>query len=736
MTRRLLLPAALFLALAAAVLVPLAAAQEGGQAHVHIHDVAEPQSVNTSGGAVGLSLQTSFSLLDGSNQIMTAFEIVDATVELEGNSFTAVVQELETPWTIVVLVDSSKTLGSFTESSTAKAAREGLASAVGGVPENTNIAVMTFDDSAQTRFEFSQEKNKAAQAVAAIRPRTAGNSCLNNGLYEAVNKLSGAPGRRAVMLFTASSDNCATRTPQDVLDLAEANRVEIYGVGLQGYSITSAELQAVTEPTGGLAELRTEGTLGFGFSNMMGLLNNQWTARATVYPSAGEQEATLVVNLADESSLRSTPISFTSAQDYIPPTEIRLLGNVQSLADGVLFNLDLTQPEKIRQLNVNIVSKDTGQSVVSQTLTNFSDVNTVPTASLEPGLEYTLTVVAIDFEGQTLSETQAEFEYEPPQAGLIVSEIVPPEPGREVFEVSITTQNLGDAVKFRAWMIDAQSESKIEGTEVTVPLGETIEISAAGLRAGEYAIFVQALDPSDTVLAESPPAELVYDPPGMFQRLSNWASNSPVALTGLTALCCLTSIGLAALVWFVLPKNRGEREADVDLIMPDRGQPKRPLPGRPVSRKAAPPESAEEARAKVPRRPPVREAPPEKPRKKPQPPVKKRPPAGTKPSARLTLAFPQEPDFAVQMTSSPFRVGRRESNEGALPLDSSTGVSGEHLVILFEEGRYLLRDDKSTYGTTIDGEEVPKGKTVPLEDGARIGLGPMVKLDFEVLKNE
>jgi pSer/pThr/pTyr-binding forkhead associated (FHA) protein len=45
---------------------------------------------------------------------------------------------------------------------------------------------------------------------------------------------------------------------------------------------------------------------------------------------------------------------------------------------------------------------------------------------------------------------------------------------------------------------------------------------------------------------------------------------------------------------------------------------------------------------------------------------------------------------------------------------------------------FTAQDDKSTFGTTINGQPVPKGRPVPLENGTVIGLGPAVKLKFEV----
>lgn len=714
------------------------------QANIHIHDTPNPQPVNTTGGATGLSFQTAFSLLDAENQVLTSFEIVDATIDVDGESYEAVVQELDTPWTIVILVDASKTVGSFTASAAFQELRSSLASSVSGVPDNTNIAVFTFADTVSEVFEFDQSKDKAAEAITRIRPRTAGNSCQNNGLYTAINQLAGAPGRRAVILATASLDDCANRTQEDVLSLAQANRVQIYAVGLQGYSATRQGLEAFTEPTGGLAEIRNENSLLFGFSNIFAIFKNQWTARATIYPSAGNKTATLAVNLSDESSLVSDPIEFVSSQDFLPPANIELLGSVQSLADGIVFNLDITQPDKISQINVNVISKATGQAVMSQSLISFSDVNRVPAVSLQAGQEYTLQVVAVDFEGQKLADSQADFTFEPPQATLVVNQVTPPDAGEDSFDVEFSTQNLADAVKFRGWLATGQNNAVIESTRVTVPVGEPLLLPADGVRAGEYRVFVQALDAGDTVLAESQPFEYVYQPPGFFRRLSTWASNSPVALAGLTALCCLTLIGVIAIVWFVVPKNRGS-DADVDLVMPERAKqtPSRPKQPRPERQQVKKPERPTPAPSRQEKEPPRPKPKPEAPKPQPKPPAQEEAPSGAgvtalppeAPSAFLTLIEPKSIKFSTQMTVSPFSVGRHQDNEAALPLDSSSGVSGHHLTIEYVEGVFFVRDEESTYGTSVNEEAVARGKAKQLHNGDIISLGPRVKLKFDKKRN-
>jgi hypothetical protein len=726
----------------------------------------------------------------------------------------------------VILVDASRTMGIATAGGAFKNARTALATAAGSIPEGANIAVLRFDDEVPTVQEFTQSKEAISKAIDGLRAKGFGNSCLNDGLYEAVNKLGGAPGRRAVLVFTASADNCANRTPLDVINLAHQNRVQIYAAGLQGYAVTAETLQALAEPTGGLAELKPDSTLGFGLGNLTAVLNNQWSARATVYPSAGEQAATLKINLKDGVSLTSPPIVFNSSQDYVPPTEIHLQGTVQSVGDGILFNLSLIQPEKIRQLNVSIIDKSTGQSVMAQALLSFSEVNTIPAVSLFTGQEYTLIVSAVDANGQVLSEASLEFEYTAPQARLTISDVQTSAEQPDLL-VTVSSLNLEGAVKFRAWLADSQSSVRLPETEVTVPMGDPILIPTSGLATGEYAVVVQALDSTDTVLAESPPVKTGYTRPGAFDSIRRTVAENPALVALGTAVLCLGVIGAGAAVFFILPR-RGRRAEGVDLVMPQkarraapqtekavvdhRATPPRGMPRAPESPRARAPEPPR-ARAPEPPKAPPRAAPPRPaapakaapqpaPRQavpppaapKPVPPpaaqkqpapAQQLPPAGpgvripkeaappaapaqppaapmqpppgpgvripkepapppaapqpaavrsqamrALPMARLSLIDPVAPQFGIEMKHSPFTIGRRTGNDAVVPVDSASGVSGSHLTLIFEEGQYFALDEKSTYGTTVNGQSLTKGQRFPLPDGAVIGLGPKVKLQI------
>lgn len=710
-----------------AILLSLLVTTSGGsaqqQARIHVHKLRPPQEVSADGGAVGLLMEVSFSFFDADDELHLNPEIVDGTLTVEGNQFQAQIQELETPWSIVVLIDISSTLGRSQARAGFGTAKDELRAMVNGFPDGTRMALMTFHESVARPLNFGATKEEVQQEIARLQPLTAGGSCLYDAMAAGVTALAPASGRRALIVFTASEDDCVSTTAEEVVNLANANRVEIYGVGLSGLEITEQELEAVTLPTGGLADLRNANTFTFATSKVSGVLVNQWFARATVFPSTGDHTAILTINQADGSSLLSEPIPFTSEKDYVPPTQINIQGNVQSTPGGIAFNMNYIQPQKISQLNVSIINNETGQSVMAQSLLNFSDTIVVPAAGLSAGLEYTLTVQAVDGAGQVLSQDQAEFEYEPPSAAVVISSIVPPGPGESDFLLDVSANNVPDTVKLRAWLADNQTQEVIEGSRVTVPLGDPVLITVDGLRSGEYLAFAQALDASDTVLAQSEPTPFRYQRPGALDLLSAWVQGSPLATIALTGVCCFSLIGLGALAWLVIPRGES-KDLEIDLAMPEKAR-VGPLPPRRRERVEPRREPRPEERPRPPVRPPVREPAP--------PPVRASAQSGSAPAAKLTLLYPEEPAFSVEMRTTPFKVGRRDDNQAALPLDSSTGVSGHHLVIFYKDGSYFLRDDNSTFGTTINGQEIPKGDPAELSNGDRIGLGPMVKVRFDLL---
>lgn len=714
-------------------LAPAAQAQTTGPT-IHVHAVDPPQSVTPeTGGLPGLLLRATFSLLDANGTIME-LEIENATLRLAGDLYTSKFSKLETPWSVVLLVDTSGTMSSGRAFSDFRGIRDSLTRSLASAPANASFALIPFSDRAPTRVEFTPDRDRLGTALKGLRPEFGRPACLNDGLYEAIAKLSSAPGRRAVFAITASADSCATRSEQNIVDFANQNQVELYAVGVEGYTITRQELEAFTQPTGGLSETRSISELSFALDNLMGVLGNQWQAVWMVYPSEGPQTAELGLNMPDATVVTGS-LSFVSDRNYARPPTVTVAGTAQSTLGGVRFNLNLINPEHIRALDINLISMLTGRTVYQERLTELEDSILLPPDDLVQDGEYSLILTALDEQDQVLSQTEPlVFRYEPLEPHLTATVLEWPTPGTPYFVISVALQNMEGVASYRLWLEQDQGSAPIRGTEVNVAAGEALHVPVSAVGSGGYVVRVQALDRNDRILVESTELKVAYQAPGALARLVASLQGSTIGVLGICLLGVLAAVGLGGLGWFLRPKGKGVR--NVELVLPDKAR--RPLP---AAEPATPPVGAPAA-ARAPLAPP---APAERQPVRAQPP---RPsPASGQPAAVhpavtpkqsdilavVSMAEPRIAEFQVEIRKSPFRIGRGADNDGVIPVDPTSGVSGHHCVITFSDGRWYVQDDKSKFGTTVNEQPIPKGQPFNLGDGAVLGLGPRLRILFRIV---
>ena len=744
---------------------------------IHIHAVDPPQSVTPeTGGLPGLLLRATFSLLDANGTIMES-DVENATLRLGGDVYSSKLSKLETDWSVVLLMDTSSTMSVGRAFTDFRVLRDSLSRALGSAPDTASIALIPFSDRAPTVLEFTPDRERLGNALKALRPEFGRPACLNDSLYEAIAKLSNAPGRRAVFAITASADSCATRSQQNVVDFANQNQVELYAVGIDGYTITPQELEAFTQPTGGLSDTRSASELSFALDNLMGVLGNQWQAVWVVYPSEGPQTAELNLKLPD-GTVVTGPLSFVSDRNYARPPTVAVAGTAQSTLGGVRFNLDIINPERISAIDVNLISKLTGRSVYQDQLTELTDSILLPSDDLVQDGEYTLILTALDEQGQVLSQTEPlEFRFEPLEPSLTATVQEWPTAETPYFVISATVQNLEGIARYRLWLEQEQGSAPIRGTEVTVPAGEALRVPVSGVRSGGYVVRVQALDASDRILVESAGLKVAYQAAGAIARLVASLQGSTIAVLGMCGMGVVALVGLGALVVFLVPKGKGMR--NVELALPEKAR-RAPRPAEPAAPPAgpvvaaraapAPPRPAEPAKppagpvvaarpAPAPPRPAEPAAPPAEPvvaaRAAPAPPRPAEParaqpprpsPAPVPPSAVqavtpresgilavVSMAEPKIVSFEAEIRKSPFRIGRAGDNDGVIPVDATSGVSGHHCVITFTGGRWTVKDDESKFGTTVNGQPIPKGQPFNLEDEAVLGLGPKLRIQFRLV---
>jgi hypothetical protein len=700
--------------------------------------VDPPQSVTPeTGGLPGLLLRATFSLLDASGRIIKA-DIENATLRLGGDVYSSKFTKLETPWSVVLLLDISGTMSTSRAYADFRRVRDSLTQSLESAPDSANFALMSFSasDRADTLVEFTADHERLGNALKGLRPEYGMPACLNDGLYEAIDKLRSAPGRRAVLAVTASADSCATRPVQLIVDYARQNHVELYAVGVESYTITRQELEAFSQPTGGISETARVSEMNFALNELLGVLANQWEAVWVVYPSAGPQTGELNIKLPDATVVTGS-LSFVSDRDYARPPTVAVAGTAQSTLGGVRFNLDIINPERIRALDINLISKLTGRSVYQEQLTELTDSILLPSDDLVTDGEYALILTVLDEQGQVLSQTEPlEFRYEPSEPSLTATVLEWPTAGTPYFVISAAVQNLEGIARYRLWLEQEQGSPPIRGTEVTLAAGELLRLPVSGVRSGGYVVRVQALDESDRVLVESSELKVGYQAPGALARMVAMLQGSTLAVVGACGLGVLAVVGLGALAWFLVPRGKGVR--NVELVLPEKAR-RAPRPVEPASPPVEPLVQARAAPAPAHPAPaqgePARAQPP-RPSPAPVQPAAVQPAAAPKVSGILAVVSVTEPvivRFQAEIRKSPFRIGRAADNDGVLPVDATSGVSGHHCVITVADGRWYVQDDKSKFGTTVNGQPIPKGEPFSLEDGALLGLGPKLRIQLRIV---
>lgn len=741
----------LFLGLLLVVLAlsaPSAALGQGANS-LYLHELETTPGAGNDPNA-GFTLRATFSLLDPSGAALKS-EIEQAQLRLGDETYTGAVARVEGEWSVVLLVDTSGVMGNARAATDFVAMRDSLRRSLGQAPNNTSFALIAFNDRAPTLQEFTKDRQLMEQRVRSLQAQAGKPSCLNDGLYEAVIKLQNAPGRRAVLVFTASSDNCATRTAQSVIDFARQNRVQIYGVGLQGYTITQQELSAITRATGGLETLAPANQVTFGFDGFLAVLSNQWVGTWTLYPAAGPQSAELRVTLNDQSVVALPNVTFVSDRAYVRPPSVTVRG-AEISRRTIRFNLEVGNRAQVQQLAATLENVATGQTVVTESFTDFADSITLPTQALTRSTEYSLTLAAVDAQGRTLARSEPyKFRYEPPEVSLAIAAATAPTLADPTLVVTLTAQNVDDGLSYRVWLEREGGNAPLPEFDASGPARTNWRFPAEQLTSGVYVVKAEAFDEANRSLAQADPLRLAYQSPGALDRLVFSMRQSPGIVTGLAVAAVIALAGLGVLIWFLIPKS-GARVKTVEMALPEKArrgpaadtpsmvaQPAvppspapapKPQPAQPAPKPAAPP-SPTPAPKPQPAQPAPRPAPPpiERPLQRQQSPTVKAPPAA--PSvAYLTLVQPQSVQFSAEVKRTPFRVGRRTDNDGVIPVDGSSGVSGHHFTLLYQDGQWFVLDEKSTYGTTVNGQAVPKGQPYRLPEEALLGLGVYVQVKF------
>lgn len=703
--------------------------------NVRLHDVRGPLNVQDPSGLPGLALEVDFSLLNNADgQLAADAEPSAAFLDLtSGLGFPATVKKAADPWSVVIVLDASKNVAAPRLAEPYKKAREAFASLIGTFPQGSNLAVLTFQSQPATTQAFIQDSGKVAERVRGSLIGQ-GDSCLNAGLFEAANLLTGATGRRAIFLLTASGDACGNRVPQDVVNLAQKNHIQIYAVGLKGYSITDAELQTFTEPTGGVYRMREQDEALFAFQDVLRIITGQFTAEVTVYPPAGPQTGVLTLELKDGTKVTSPVINFSSDREYTQPARVALRGEVRSTLTGVLFNLEYTSPQLIQTLLLQAKDPQTGNVIVQKEVSGSELVENDNVlgegGTFMPNSKYQLVVTALGQNGNPVASLEKEFEFRPPEAQFGITKVEIPTPDKLAFTVEVASVNVTGVTTYTVWLVTREDTvTPVPGTVKSYAVGEPLVVPVQELSSGRYLVVVQALGVDGKVLLQTISEEQNYERQSALQAFIKFVSENQWAFIGMLAMCGVAVAVLGGVLWIFMPTRNVQPKA-VELALPEQ---RRMAAPEPVSRPAEPQPAAVPPHQPKPASPqpipkPVEARPAVAPI--PQEPTMRVTPPATNAQPSLITQEPAYLNLKVAIPRTPFSIGRKEGCDLVLPLGNTSGVSSRHATISLANGQYFITDEKSTYGVFINGQRIQAGTPTLLPDNAVLSLGPQVKILF------
>lgn len=734
------------------LLPAVALAQSPAEVFINYPEISE--------GPRALSLGLYFTVLDPNGQIIPEPKIQSATIELgDGTTYEASFEQPTSQAYVVLVLDASGSMGSAMPQM-----RQAAVQAVENAPDEAVFAVIQFNNTITLLQDFTQDRRKVAEQIEAIRSVPGAGTCLYDATHRAIQLLEAAPlGRRGVVLFTDGRDETAQGTPcsqhtyNEVIAYAtrQTARVPIHTIGLagEGNPINVEELRTMASITGGFSEVGELNSLSLLFQRIINGMAYQWLARADVYPKAGENTAQLVLRFEDGSELRSDPLSFTASHDYIAPPSATVESLTYTNTGNVVFNLRLTNADQIDRFQLQVV--DVRNNVMAPPF--YADVTEtleVAATNFEQGTEYQIVIIGEDAAQQRLFQTTYEFRYNPNIAeGQLKIMAVQLDADARQFVVEVKAANIVGISHYEVWLNDQETNTVVPGSRFTIQPQNQIVVPLEGIPNGTYKIVVTAVGVDGQVLAEAAYDNAVYRV-GLFKRLGGSVRGSPLIIA-LMVVVILAASAFLFKVAYLDPKKERERQKGGVLLentivrraadlgaLDDWSEDAQRLQRRRLREEGAPTREPQARGRRPAQSPSQRQMPPPSsaipgqrhtpPPRAAVPPAATPAPAGPMPQARLTVE--RSPDGTYDgaqylIASVPFTIGRADSDVNL----KFPSVSRHHAQILFEGGQFVIRDEGSTNGTTVDGRIITGMGSAPLRSGAQIGIGKNVILRFDVL---
>ncbi len=430
------------------------------------------------------------------------------------------------------------------------------------------------------------------------------------------------------------------------------------------------------------------------------------------------------------------------------------------------IQLSLTSPELVSYVKVSIWDTKSGSMVATYVFNNPVSNNTFnfPTDQLTVGNDYELHISAVswsdntpfllarDSEGNPTTELIQAFNFNPSAFSPQIQIQSVAQQANDI-ALTITTTNSGLIGGFDGWMIDENTNTKVQNSDFTLPaLGTssgTIVITAGANKIpdGKYTLVVQVLGQNNQVYSSANYSGVVYTAvrPSIFQTI--WAAliAAPIFL-GLIIAILLGAVG-----YFMYRSTRSRSMTGTPVMqgrlgnkLTDgrRGRAVLPLAdNEPIPTRGQAPVSPTPS---IP--PPAYQAPSQ--------PAPSRPPAAgrddhagrtAKGATVLTAQLAAVPahltveksphDISSQgkqipLVQFPFVIGRLDGNL----LIQDPNISRRHAQITFDGTKktYLITDLNSSNGTRLNSVPLMPGQPKVLTSGDLINLGPNVVARFDL----
>ncbi len=720
--------------------------------NLRVHDQAGPFEATEFAGFPGVELRVRFSLLNADTRVALARGDSfpgQLTLLVDGDPYQSTPLPVSGGLAAFVVLDNSGRLFPFGPARDVFAQIQLRATqVVESLGEGASVGLYSTVEQAPRLADVGSTRETINRTIEDLEPINRGRACVNRAVANAVQALRDrTEDRKIVFVLTASGDECADPVASTVIQSAVADDVQVFIIGVRDQGLIDTDLIPLANNTGGTYESSTTINNGLDqpMARLLSQINNMWQASFIVYPSQGTTTADLRVQLSNTAFTQQTLTFAAIPRDYSPPPELQILPGESQTFTTIRFPLQITNPEAVTGVTGQFFEAESQRLVVSREFTDDLGSVAMPATDLEIGVAYVFVATPFNNAGVSFAPVQSQFEFDPPRPSMTMALVSTPSPARDEYVFEARLSNVYDqASHLLVEVVQEQQAGVTSISSFSVPISvtgvlaelpsytQTLTVPVTGLTDNQaYQVTITAgRDPStpfayldgDEARAVSITTTFVHRDVQPLQRLIYWVTNNPWALALLVMLVCASGVGLLAIIWWIVRRGQQVRVRAIDQALPERVL--RPALSSLIERQPS-------ARAE-PRRP----SPPAGGR---APEAVPQPPAGETvvrkmrmPPLTLTVEMPASLTHEIAVTRTPFVLGRKAGIDGPLPVDATSGVSGEHCKLTYAAGHWMVIDSGSRYGTAVNGQRVVADRPTVLENGALLSLGPKLSLRVRI----